>query len=166
MQTLIIFAHTYFKDSKVNRALLEAAEAANKEKNIAIRNLNSLYPNGKINASEEISALKKADKIIFQFPLFWFSTPSIMKEWQDEVLTNIMYGADSGLFKGKKFQIITTIGGAKSSYDGHHGYGIKTLLSPIESAFSYSRCEVLEPFCIFSANAANLPLNDYLAQLR
>ncbi|RDU65881.1 flavodoxin family protein [Helicobacter didelphidarum] len=163
MQTLLIFSHTYFQDSKVNKALLESAKSL---KNVEIRNLNALYPNGKIDKEAEITLLKNADKIIFQFPLFWFSTPSLMKEWQDEVLTTIAYSADSTILKGKKFQVITTIGGAKSSYDGHHGYDIKTLLSPLESSFKYLGGEVLEPYCIFSASVENLNMSEYIGILK
>ncbi|RAX56788.1 NAD(P)H dehydrogenase [Helicobacter monodelphidis] len=163
MQTLLIFSHTYFKDSKVNKALLESAKDI---QGLEIHNLNTLYPNGKIDKEAEITLLKNADKIIFQFPLFWFSTPSLLKEWQDEVLTGIAYGADSKMLKGKKFQIITTLGGAESSYDGHHGYDMKTLLSPLQSAFSYMGCEVLEPYCIFSANVENLNMSEYVGVLK
>jgi len=40
MKTLIIFSHTWFAQSKVNRALLEAAQDAD---NVTIRNLEELY---------------------------------------------------------------------------------------------------------------------------
>lgn len=162
MQTLIIFAHTFWQDSRVNKALLESAKNAN---GVKIHNLTTSYPHGNIDIEAEIALIKNADKIIFEFPLFWFSTPAIMKEWQDRVLTNILYGSNPKLLQGKTFQIIATIGGAKSSYDGHHGYSIETLLSPINYAFEYSGCKVEKPYCIFGANASNLPTQEYLAQL-
>ena len=40
MKTLIVFSHTWFKGSKVNRALLEAAQDV---KDVTIRNLEELY---------------------------------------------------------------------------------------------------------------------------
>lgn len=40
MQTLLIFSHTFWADSKVNRALLEAAKAL---PNVRIHNLNEIY---------------------------------------------------------------------------------------------------------------------------
>uniref|UniRef100_A0A8C5GF35 Ribosyldihydronicotinamide dehydrogenase [quinone] n=1 Tax=Gouania willdenowi TaxID=441366 RepID=A0A8C5GF35_GOUWI len=36
---------------------------------------------------KEQSKLKKADLVIFQFPMYWFSVPAIMKGWIDRVLT-------------------------------------------------------------------------------
>lgn len=44
MQTLLIFSHTFWADSKVNRALLEAAKAL---PNVRIHNLNEIYKDGK-----------------------------------------------------------------------------------------------------------------------
>lgn len=163
MQTLLIFSHTFFEDSKINRALLESAKTIQQ---VTIHNLNLSYPNGVINVESEIALLKDSEKIIFQFPLFWFSTPSLMKEWQDRVLTYIIYGKDSTLLRGKKFQIVTTLGGDKNSYDGHHGYSLDTILLPITSAFKYCGCEILESFAIFSAKLETLPLQDYLQALR
>ena len=111
-------------------------------------------------------ACEEADKIIFQFPLFWFSTPALMKEWQDLVLSKIHYSANPKLLEGKKFSIITTAGGEAKSYDGHHGYSLETLLSPIKQAFSYSFCDVLESYAIFKAKPDNLPVQEYLKQLQ
>lgn len=88
MKTLIVFAHTFWKDSKVNRALLESIKDKN---NLKIHNLSTSYNDGKIDVDKELALLKEADKIIFQFPLFWFSTPSLLKEWQDRVLSAILY---------------------------------------------------------------------------
>lgn len=163
MQTLLIFAHTFWEDSKVNKALLESAKSLN---NLTIHNLSTTYKDNKINVESEIALLQKADRIIFQFPLFWFSTPSLMKEWQDRVLTAILYSDNSKLLEGKTFSIITTAHGQASSYDGHHGYSIHTLLSPINNAFSYLGAKSEEAFCIFSANVDNLPLQEYLAKLK
>lgn len=163
MQTLLIFSHTFWKDSKVNRALLESAQTLS---NVKIHNLNETYKDGVINAENEVALLKYSQKIIFQFPLFWFSTPALMKEWQDRVLTHILYGKDSKLLQGKKFQVITTLGGAKESYDGHHGYSLETILSPLTSAFKYCGCEILESFAIFSAKVDTLPMQEYLEILQ
>lgn len=163
MHTLIIFSHTFWADSKVNKALLQQASTL---QNVVIHNLSTTYENAKIDIESELKLLEKADKIIFQFPLFWFSTPSIMKEWQDRVLSKILYGANAKMLQGKKFQIITTLGGNKESYDGHHGYSLESLLSPITSSFAYMGCEVLESYGIFSANAEHLPLQEYLALLQ
>ncbi|MDL0080787.1 NAD(P)H-dependent oxidoreductase [Helicobacter zhangjianzhongii] len=162
MQTLLLFSHTFWDNSKVNKALLESAKSL---PNLTIHNLNVAYPNGTINVAKEVELLEKAQKIIFQFPLFWFSTPALMKEWQDRVLTHILYGENPKLLHGKSFQVITTLGGSKDSYDGHHGYSLETILTPLTSTFSYCGCEVLESYAIFSAKVDSIPTQEYLSLL-
>ena len=88
--TTYFFTHIW-KKYKVNRALLESAQTLS---NVKIHNLNETYKDGVINAENEVALLKYSQKIIFQFPLFWFSTPALMKEWQDRVLTHILYGKE------------------------------------------------------------------------
>ena len=163
MKTLLLFSHTFFKDSKVNKALLESAKTLS---NVTIHNLNLTYPSGEINIESEITLLEQHQKIIFQFPLFWFSTPSLMKEWQDRILSHILHSKNPKLLQGKQFSIITTAGGDEKSYDGHHGYSLNTILSPLTSAFKYCGCEILESFAIFSAKVDTLPMQEYLETLQ
>ena len=162
MKTLLLFSHTFFKDSKVNKALLESAKTLS---NVTIHNLNLTYPSGEINIKSEITLLEQHQKIIFQFPLFWFSTPSLMKEWQDRILSHILHSKNPKLLQGKQFSIITTAGGDEKSYDGHHGYSLETLLSPIYHSFAYLGCEILPTYCIYNANAENLSTKEYLSHL-
>lgn len=163
MQTLLLFSHTFWENSKVNKALLESAKTLS---NLKVHNLTETYKDGVIDVESEIKLLRDSQKIIFQFPLFWYGTPSLMKEWQDQVLTHILYSKDSQVLQGKKFQIIVTIGGAKESYDGHHGYGLEAILSPLTNTFKYCGCDVLESFAIFSAKVDTLPLQEYLTVLQ
>ena len=159
MQNLIIFAHTFWKDSKVNRALLEELKD---NKNVNIHNLSVIYPDGKINSvKSEVALLKEADNIIFQFPLFWFSMPSLLKEWQDFVLSDILHGSDNKILENKTFKIITTAGGEKSFYDTLD-FKMEEILSPINISFKHLGLKIKEPFCIYEANKDNLPIKEYL----
>ena len=159
MKNLIIFAHTFWKDSKVNRALLEELKD---NKNVNIHNLSVIYPDGKINSvKSEVALLKEADNIIFQFPLFWFSMPSLLKEWQDFVLSDILHGNDNKILENKTFKIITTAGGKKSFYDTLD-FKIEEILSPINISFKHLGLKIKEPFCIYEANKDNLPIKEYL----
>ena len=161
---LIIFAHTYWNDSKINRKLLSEAS---KIEGVKIHNLTEQYANAKIAVDKEIELLAWADKIIMQFPLFWYSTPSLLKEWEDEVLVGvdaIDNKNKSKMLKGKTFQIITTAGGKESSYDGHHGATLRQMLTPIYESFKYLGTNVRDYYCIFethSLNPQSLPIDAY-----
>lgn len=130
MKTLVLFSHSYFKDSKVNKALLEAL---GKEQGFEIHNLNLAYPQGKIDTKAEHARLKSAEKILVQFPIFWYSTPSIFKEWQDEVLTPI-YEERSALLRDKKVGFVLTAGGSVSDFselDSASESGIERMMFPL-----------------------------------
>ena len=159
MKNLIIFAHTFWKNSKVNRALLEELKD---NKNVNVHNLSVIYPDGKINSvKSEVTLLKEADNIIFQFPLFWYSMPSILKEWQDIVLADILYGSEPKALENKTFKIITTAGSEKSFYDTLD-FNMNEILSPINLSFKFIGVKIEEPFCIYGANKDNLPIKEYL----
>ena len=69
----------------------------------------------------EMTKLKKADYLIFIFPLWWASVPSILKGWIDRIfscdfawgMSNTFHG---GLMKGKRAAIFTTAGGDQAEY--------------------------------------------------
>ncbi|XP_061671797.1 NAD(P)H dehydrogenase [quinone] 1 isoform X3 [Syngnathoides biaculeatus] len=93
--------------------------------------------------SEDIVAeqrkVEEAELIIFQFPLYWFSVPAIMKGWMDRVLTQgfafsleKMY--NNGIFKNKKAMLSFTTGATESMFrpDGING-DINVALWPLQS---------------------------------
>ncbi|XP_025019629.1 ribosyldihydronicotinamide dehydrogenase [quinone] isoform X3 [Python bivittatus] len=64
------------------------------------------YENGCLSEDliEEQRKVKEADLVIFQFPLYWFSMPAILKGWMDKVLVqgfahDFPKCYDSGLLK-------------------------------------------------------------------
>ncbi|XP_060071973.1 ribosyldihydronicotinamide dehydrogenase [quinone]-like [Ylistrum balloti] len=64
----------------------------------------------------EVEKVRRADVIVFQFPVYWLSVPAILKGWFDKVLVagfafdfpNHLY--DNGLLKGKKAILSVTTG--------------------------------------------------------
>ena len=67
MKTLIIFAHTFWEDSKANKALFESIKNS---KQVQIHNLSEIYKEGKIDVSKEMALLKNAEKSSFNFHFF------------------------------------------------------------------------------------------------
>ncbi|WP_295162662.1 NAD(P)H-dependent oxidoreductase [uncultured Brachyspira sp.] len=160
MKILVVFSHTYWNDSEVNRKLIESVKDFD---NVKIHNLNEIYKDGKItkeNIKEEIELLKEADKIIFQFPLFWFSTPSLLKEWEDCVLGYLYHSSEKKCLENKTFQIITTAGGEKSLYDSLE-YDMNAFLSPITLSFKDFGLKVEKTYCIYGASLDKLDIGEY-----
>ncbi|XP_073440450.1 NAD(P)H dehydrogenase [quinone] 1 isoform X2 [Dendrobates tinctorius] len=100
----------------------------------------------------EQKKLEAADLVIFQFPVFWFGLPAIVKGWFDRVLTqgfayslSSMY--DNGHFKNKKAVLSFTTGGLESMYTpiGING-DINVLLWPVQRGIlHFCGFQVLEP---------------------
>ena len=80
---LLYYAHPGNKYSRVNKKL---AQVASEHPKLTFVDLYQEYPRYDINVDREQERLLNHDVIIFQHPLFWYSTPSIIKEWIDLVL--------------------------------------------------------------------------------
>lgn len=75
MSTLILVFHPHLKDgSRVNARLL-AELAAQGEDDIIVRDEYVEYPNFSVNADTEHELLEAADRVILQFPFYWYSSP-------------------------------------------------------------------------------------------
>jgi NAD(P)H dehydrogenase (quinone) len=106
----------------------------------------------------EMDKLRRADLVIFQFPLWWFSLPAILKGWVDRVFAmGFAYGAgqrhETGVFRGKRAMLAFTTGGPPASYvaGGAHG-DIDELLRHIQyGMFHFVGMDVLPPFIAYGA---------------
>jgi NAD(P)H dehydrogenase (quinone) len=101
----------------------------------------------------EVAKVVAADLIIFNFPLFWFSMPAILKGWIDRVLiSGVCYGGmrfyDQGGLKGKQAMLTFTLGGREHMFgeDAIHGE-LEVMLRPIlRGTLAYCGLSVLPPF--------------------
>ncbi len=85
----------------------------------------------------ELLKLEACDLLLFQFPLWWFGLPAILKGWVDRVFAmGRVYGRghtyDTGRFRGKRALLSLTTGGPAPIYaaDGNNG-DIMGILKPI-----------------------------------
>lgn len=97
----MIVGHPYWKDSVANRAITEEFTRINPD--AVISNITELYPDGNIEVAAEQKKLLDADTIILQFPIMWYSCPSVMHKWMEEVLAyGFAYGHGGDKLKGKR----------------------------------------------------------------
>ncbi len=123
---------------------------------------------------EEMKKLEKCDLLIFNFPLWWFGMPAILKGYVDRVFAyGRIYGLDklyeNGLGQSKKRAlVIMTTGGGPDVYSG---YGVNpplnTILAPIQhGVFWFNGFLPLEPFVAWSAaRVSDEQRGAYLQQL-
>ena len=106
----------------------------------------------------EMDKLVWADLVIFQFPLWWFSLPAILKGWVDRVFAmgfsyNIGQSYEKGIFRGKRAMLSFTTGGPASTYgpDGKNG-NIDELLRHVQyGMLHFIGMDVLPPFIAYGS---------------
>jgi NAD(P)H dehydrogenase (quinone) len=118
----------------------------------------------------EIRRLERADVVVFQFPLWWFSIPGMLKGWMDRVFvwgrvytSKMRY--DTGYFSGKRALISITTGGPPVTHAPNGRQGDMDLeLWPFHFGLNYVGFTVLPPFRSFAVGVG--PENDaYRAML-
>lgn len=104
----------------------------------------------------EIAKIEAADLMIWQFPLWWFGMPAILKGWVDRVFAmgrtygnGHIYG--TGKFKGKRAMLSLTTGGPEAAYleDGFNG-DLNAVLRPIQRGMlNFTGFSVLQPQVVY-----------------
>lgn len=126
---LIVSGHTDISNSKANKIILKNLE--NELPSAEIDSLIELYPDYKFDVDAEQKKLLKADVIVLQFPLFWFSCPSIMRKWfEDVLLYGFAYGSNGKALEGKKVIVSFTTGAPLEAYQygGWENFDISAFL--------------------------------------
>lgn len=143
MKTLVIVTHPNLEESVINKRWIE--ELQKYPGKYYIHDLYGTYPDEKPDIEKEQQLIGSYDKIIFQFPLYWFSSPPLLKKWFDEVLTyGWAYGSKSGYkIAGKRIALAISAGIDEDEYtaDGKYGYTLKELTTPFELTFKYVRAD-------------------------
>jgi len=108
----------------------------------------------KIDVDTEQARLLAHDVVVFQFPLYWYSTPAILKQWQDLVLEyGFAYGPGGDKLAGKQCLLAITAGGPEQAYStsGSNQFELRTLLSPLEQTAQLCQMNFLPPYVLFGA---------------
>jgi glutathione-regulated potassium-efflux system ancillary protein KefG len=153
MRILVLFAHPAFHKSKVNKILVDGL--ADME-GVTFHDLYQAYPELEIDVKREQELLLNHDVIILQFPLFWYSTPAIFKEWQDLVLEHgWAYGSKGNALKDKLFLCSISTGGPRKAYSvgDFHNHTINELLSPLKQTAVLCKMKPLPPFVVHGSHA-------------
>ena len=106
----------------------------------------------------EIAKMEAADLMIWQFPLWWFGLPAILKGWVDRVFAmGRTYGGgriyESGTFRGRRAMLSLTTGGPAPAYErGGFNGDLEAILRPVHRGMlAFEGFSVLAPQVSFSA---------------
>ena len=149
MKTLVILVHPNMENSRINKRWKEELEKYPDK--ITVHELYKEYPDWNINIEKEQELLEKHNNIIFEFPLYWYSSPPILKKWLDEVLSyNWAYGNEYRL-KGKNIGFAVSVGGPKQEYskEGSVRFSMDEILVPFEATIKYIKANLIPHYFVF-----------------
>ena len=172
-KTSILLFHPDLGRSRANAAL---ARAASRLSGAEVADLYSLYPDGRIDADREVARLLAADRIVLQFPIQWYSTPPLLKAWQDAVLTRMYYMAyqtEGRLLEGKPLLVVATAGNVPEAYapTGANKFTMAELLRPLEATAHRCGLPWQPPFLVYRADklddlSLHMAARDYVTILQ
>jgi glutathione-regulated potassium-efflux system ancillary protein KefG len=149
-KVLVLLAHPVLERSRVNRRLAEAAAAL---EHVTVHDLYEAYPTLAIDVRREQELLLQHDVIVFQHPFYWYSSPAIVKEWQDLVLEHgWAYGPKKALAGKLTFNAVTT-GGPAAAYrrEGANRFTVEELLAPFDQTAYLCGMRYLAPFVVHAS---------------
>ncbi|WP_062350376.1 NAD(P)H-dependent oxidoreductase [Bacillus kwashiorkori] len=149
MKTLLIVSHPNILESGSQQFFLTAVK---ENENVTIHHLEDIYPDGKIDVAKEQQLLCEHDRIIFQFPFYWYSSPPLLKHWQDVVLEEgFAYGKRGRKLVGKEFGLVIMIGVHEREYQagGSELFTINELTKPFQAIAHKTGMKYLRPFTVF-----------------
>ncbi|MCV2884854.1 NAD(P)H-dependent oxidoreductase [Aestuariibacter sp. AA17] len=151
---LLLYAHPSQRRSDVNQPMFEAARSLDY---VTAVDLYGEYPRFKIDIDKEQQRLREHDVVVFLFPFYWYSTPAILKEWQDLVLEyGFAYGAGGDALHGKWFMCALSAGGNEQAYraQGYNHFTLRELLQPLEQTARLTGMCYIPPFALFQSRTA------------
>ncbi len=125
----------------------------------------------------EIQKIEWCDLMIWQFPLWWFGLPAVLKGWVDRTFVmGRVYGMgkiyETGAFQGKRALLSLTTGGPEQAYSkGGFNGDIEAILKPIHRGMlRFTGFDVLAPHIVFgvahmSDSERELKLEQFQARL-
>lgn len=150
MTTAVLVFHPHMDSSRINARLMREAMGHESE-GIKVRDEYKVCNGGPIDVAEEQRYVASCDRIVWQFPMYWYSCPPLLKEWEDEVLTyGWAYGSHGDALRGKDLMLAVSVGSAADNYrhDGPFGYTVDDLLAPFRATANLIGTVYLEPFIL------------------
>lgn len=150
MRVLVVSGHPDLNRSRVNAEFLEQLS----ESSVTIHRLSENHRHYEFDIAREQDLLRKHDRIVFLFPLYWYSVPALMKKWLDDVfLPGFAYARGGDKLADKEFLVVTAVGAPAEGYraGGFNNYTIDELLRPIQQTAFYVKARYLPPISVYES---------------
>lgn len=149
---LVLSAHRTPENSRINKAQVSTLREL---PGVTVHELMREYPDYQIDVAREQTLLNAHQQIVMMFPFYWYTSPAILNEWQDAVLTyGFAYGTNGTALQGKSLQLVVSTGGDEKAYtsEGYNRYPAVDLLLPFHAVANRTGMDFLPPLLIQGAN--------------
>lgn len=156
MKTLVIVGHPNIESSIVNKKWIEELKLY--PNLFTVHELATEYPDGVIDVDREQALIASHGNLILQFPIYWFNSPPILKEWLDKVLTEgWAFGKSGDNLKGRKIALGVTAGGNRAEYlkEGRYKHNLEEVLVPFEVTATYCNADYQSFYAFYNADATH-----------
>ncbi len=152
-RTLVVVAHPDLASSRITARLAEAVSG------LPHVTIHAIGPDGRFDIAREQQLLRDHDRIVLQFPWYWYSVPAVLKAWIDQVLTHgFAYGSSGTALRGKTLQLVTSTGGPEESYasvEPTSRFTMTQLLAPLDATARLLGMRLAEPLVLHGARTVS-----------
>ncbi|HEX4936588.1 MAG TPA: NAD(P)H-dependent oxidoreductase [Gemmatimonadaceae bacterium] len=150
---LVLFAHPALEKSRVHRRLAASAQALARTLpgSVTFHDLYEEYPDFDVDPRREQALLEAHDVVLFQFPIYWYAPPALIKQWEDLVLEHgWAYGTGGTRLRGKHLGCVATTGGRAAAYAAGalNRFTIREFLLPLDQTAVLCGMRFLPPYLI------------------
>jgi glutathione-regulated potassium-efflux system ancillary protein KefF len=149
---LVIQAHPYPDRSRANQALARAIDGM---AGLEVRSLYDLYPDFSIDVASEQGALSRASAVVWQHPIYWYTSPALLKLWFEKVLlAGWAYGEGGTALHGKACLWVASTGADEQGYarGGAHQYPFEEFVPVVRQTAQFCGMKWLEPIVVHGAH--------------
>ena len=148
---LIVSGHPRVEDDSVaNKTILE--ELAVLLPGAEIDRLDVLYPDYRIDVKAEQAKLVAADVVVLQYPVWWYSFPSLMHKWMEDVFVHgFSHGSTGTALADKKLVASLTTGAPEVAYPAEAG-GIDAYLANVKATCALTGMEFAGYVCTYGVS--------------
>ncbi len=153
---LVQYAHPQPWASRINRTMRDAIADLD---GVHVNDLYARYPDFLIDAAYEKRLCAEADLVVFHHPLYWYSAPPLLREWQDRVLGyGWAYGREGTALSGKMLLSAVSTGGPERAFriDGRNRFPLEYFLLPFDQMAHLCGMRYLAPLIFYGAHGADL----------
>jgi glutathione-regulated potassium-efflux system ancillary protein KefF len=147
----LIYAHPYPDRSRANRVLLDKVREL---PGVEVRDLYRLYPDFGVDVEEEQAALLRADTIVWQGPMYWYTVPALLKHWFEKVLAMGWAYGDKKVLEGKSCLWSVTTGAPDYAFqrEGFHAFQFEEFVPVVQQTAQFCGMRWLAPFVLHGAH--------------